>query len=217
MMKRCVTIVDYGMGNLFSVVRAFEHCGAKTILADTPDAVSQAQILVLPGVGAFPQGMAGLEQRKLTGPIKTFASSGLPFLGICLGMQMMMDYSEEFGVTRGLGLIPGKVTQIPRRAVDGLDHKIPHIGWSPLVKPAGADWSHSLLSTTAESATAYFVHSFGVVPEKEGSRLADCYYGGHRIAAAIRSGSLYGCQFHPEKSGTTGLSILKRFLQGDGQ
>jgi imidazole glycerol-phosphate synthase subunit HisH len=217
-----VTIIDYGIGNLLSVARAFEHCGAAPVVTGSPEAIRAAELLVLPGVGAFADGMQGLRDRGLIGPIKEFAASGRPFLGICLGMQMMLDAGEEFGLHEGLGLIPGKVVAIPSTGTDGRPHKIPHIGWSPLELPAPApSWAHTILEGIAPGAAAYFVHSYTAHPSDAGHRLADCHYDGRLISAVVRSGSLYGCQFHPEKSGEVGLAIVRNFLrlgpQGDEQ
>ena len=212
-MKPQVTIIDYGMGNLLSVVRAFEHCGADVRIADTPDGIRQADYLVLPGVGAFADGMKGLHEQGLIEPIKSFARMGGPFLGICLGMQMMLDISEEFGRHEGLGLIPGKVTAIPPVGADGSPHRIPHIGWNNIVPANGiTGWRDSILSGIREKASVYFVHSYAAVPSESHYRLADSVYNGLTISAAIRSGSLYGCQFHPEKSGAVGLAIISQFL-----
>lgn len=208
-----VTIIDYGISNLLNVVRAFEHCGAKTSIAETPEDVVDAERLVLPGVGAFADGMEGLKTQNLVEPIKAFCKSGKPFLGICLGMQMMLDESEEFGRHAGLSLIPGRVTPIPREGSDGVPHKIPHIGWNELVlPPRRPDWRNTILGAVEPGTPMYFVHSFMAVPEDDRHRLADCLYDGQRLAAAIHRDNLYGCQFHPEKSGEMGLRILREFL-----
>jgi len=208
-----VTIVDYGGSNLLSVVRALRHCGAEISLAVEASDVRAAERLVLPGVGAFGNVRAGLSERQLIDPIKTFAETGRPFLGICVGMQLMMDYSEEFGRHEGLGLVPGAVTPIPTVGADGEPHRIPHIGWQELTPPdGGAAWKGTIFSDVERGASAYFVHSFHGVPQADTFRLADCHYDGVRIAAAIARNSLFGCQFHPEKSGPVGLGILQRFL-----
>ena len=138
--------MDYGAGNLYSVTRAFEHCGADVILTDIPQKIERAERLVLPGVGAFENGMASLTQRCLIDPIRDFALHDRPFLGICLGMQMMLETSEEFGVHRGFGFIPGCVTAIPTTTADGRAHKIPHIGWKPLRSVAGTGWNNTILN-----------------------------------------------------------------------
>ncbi len=209
-----VTIIDYGIGNLLSVARAFEHCGANIVLTDDPAKITGADYLVLPGVGAFADGMSGLTERGLVEPIKSFAAKERPFLGICLGMQLMLDESEEFGANEGLGLIPGNVVAIPAMGSDGVPHKIPHIGWNEICFPAGISWEGSILNNTPEKSSFYFVHSFTAIPALHDHRLADCYYNGQLIAAAIRKDNLYGCQFHPEKSGKGGLQIIRYFVAG---
>ncbi len=207
-------VVDYGVGNLFSVRRALEHCGADVTLTDDPRTILHAPRLVLPGVGAFADGMRGLEERGLISVLREYADSGRPFLGICLGMQMLASVSEEFGEHRGLGIIPGRVTAIPNTGMDGALHKIPHIGWAALEQPERAtDWSGSILAGLKPGDSVYLVHSYAVVPEDDEHRLADCFYDGRRISAAIRKGLVYGCQFHPEKSGSVGLRILDQFLR----
>lgn len=211
-MSNRVTVVDYGIGNLFSVGRALEHCGAEIEFSSAPEAIAGAARLVLPGVGAFADGMQGLRDRGLVEPLRAYAASGRPLLGICLGMQMLASVSEEFGEHEGLGLIPGRVQAVPATDTQGRPHKIPHIGWSALRLPPGARWAGSPLCDTPPGSAVYLVHSFAVVPDDPIDRLADCDYGGHAIAAAIRRDNVVGCQFHPEKSGTVGLNILARFL-----
>lgn len=212
-MKRAVTVIDYGVGNLFSVARALDHCGAKTLLAEDGRQIEAADLLLLPGVGSFANGMAELRGRGLVEPLRRFAHSGRPFLGICLGQQLMFDASEEFGEHAGLGLIPGKVCAIPPRGGDGRPHKIPHIGWNALQPVArGTPWSDSLLRGVQSGSCMYFVHSFTAFPEHESDRVADCDYDGCRISAVVKRDNLHGCQFHPEKSGETGLRVLRNFL-----
>lgn len=210
---KTVGIVDYGVGNLFSVSRAIEHCGARPLLISSPADIEAARWLILPGVGAFSDGMAGLRGLGLIEPIRRYAVSQRPFLGICLGMQMMMDWSLEFGRHEGLGLIPGGVVPIPSCDTAGTPHKVPLVGWSGLEIPThGTGWDGTLLSATAPGSTAYFVHSFMAAPENEADRLADTDYGGIRVCAAVSRGHITGCQFHPEKSAEVGLGILKTFL-----
>ena len=209
---RTVTVVDYGIGNLLSVARAFEHCGATVLLTDDASKILTADYLVLPGVGAFADGMAGLTELGLVDPIKEYATRERPLLGICLGMQMMLDKSEEFGVTRGLGLIAGKVKAIPSVDVRGGAHKIPHIGWNQIYPPFSDTWRNTILDRTSKDTPFYFVHSFTAQPDAQEHRLADCSYNGILISAAISKDNIYGCQFHPEKSGRDGIIILNRFL-----
>jgi len=208
-----VTVVDYGMGNLFSVRRALEHCGAKVNVARAAKAVAQAERLLLPGVGAFADGMRELSQLGLVEPIHEFVASGKPFLGICLGMQMLLDESVEFGTTTGLGLIPGRVVPVPSSTADGRPQKTPHIGWNALVIPPGRDsWEGTLLQEIEPGEAVYFVHSFMASPTDPGHRIADCLYGSMPVSAAIGRENVQGCQFHPEKSGGVGLKVLRRFL-----
>lgn len=205
-----VTVADFGSGNLLSVWRALTHLGAQVTMADGAAGIADAERLIVPGVGAFADSMAGLEARGLAAPIKAFAATGRPTLGICVGMQMLFDASEEFGRRAGLGLIAGEVRRIPAEGRDGRRHKVPHVGWNALT--ATADWTGTLLAGLPDGAFVYYVHSFTAHPAAESNRLADTDYDGCRIAGLVRRGNLYGCQFHPEKSGEVGLSILKNFL-----
>jgi len=212
-MSPAVTVVDYGIGNLFSVRRALERCAASVTISSDPAVIALSPRLVLPGVGAFADGMRGLAKGGLDQAVRKYAESGRPFLGICLGMQMLASISEEFGEHPGLGIIPGQVLAIPSTGLDGTAHKIPHIGWTRLRPPDGlADWKESILRDINPDDAVYLVHSFAVVPDNQSDRLADCSYNGLVISAAIRRGNVYGCQFHPEKSGAAGLLILKAFL-----
>ena len=208
-----VTVVDYGVGNLLSVSRALEHCGARvTITSDAAVILNSARV-VLPGVGAFADGMAALRALGLDAVVRQVATNGTPLLGICLGMQMLLDESEEFGLTPGLGLIPGRVVKIPATSKTGAQHKIPHIGWSELLISAQrSSWQGSLLADVELGEAVYFVHSYMAEPTLPAHRLADCRYGGISISAVVNRDNVMGCQFHPEKSGDVGLKVLKRFF-----
>lgn len=208
--KLKVVLIDYGVGNLLSVQRGLEHCGAEVVLTADPDLVLKAERVVLPGVGAFGNAMQALNERNLVGPLQQIARQGTPLLGICLGMQLLLDESEEFGLTRGLGIVPGRVQAIPKHTTANVPQKIPHIGWNALVS-AQNPWQDTLLADTGEGDSAYFVHSYMAVTDDSSHRLADCVYGGHRISAVIAKDRTTGCQFHPEKSGEVGLTILRRF------
>ena len=212
-MKASVSIIDYGSGNLFSVQRALEYCGATVRVAHTADDILAADRLILPGVGAFSDGMQGLRERGLVEALRQYAASGRPLLGICLGMQMLASVSDEFGEHTGLDLIPGRVVPIPDKSIDGPRIKIPHIGWSALTPTPMADWAKTPLEDTTPGTAVYLVHSYHVVPYDLTHLLAGCEYGGHRITAAIRSGNIFGFQFHPEKSGPEGLRMLAAFLR----
>lgn len=208
-----VAVIDYGMGNLLSVRRGLEHCGAVVAVTADPVVILSASRVVLPGVGAFADGMAELRRQRLDAVVREVAARGTPLLGICLGMQMLLDASEEFGITAGLGLIPGRVVPVPATTADGRPQKIPHIGWNELVLSQGrGDWARTLFQEVKTGEAGYFVHSFMAVPSDAVHRVADCLYGGKPIAAAIGSRNVFGCQFHPEKSGEVGLKVLKSFL-----
>ena len=208
-----VTVIDYGVGNLLSVQRGLEHCGAKVVLTADPEKILAAKRVVLPGVGAFANAMQALESLGLVAVIRELAQRKTPLLGICLGMQLLLEESEEFGVTAGLGLIPGRVIAVPNLTLSGKSQKIPHIGWSAL-QPSNVavGWQHTLLEDNRPGEAAYFVHSFMAVPTNSTHRIADCLYGCHKIAATIGRDNITGCQFHPEKSGEVGLKILRRFI-----
>ena len=208
-----VAVIDYGVGNLLSVQRGLEQCGAKVILTSVPEQIFSAKRVVLPGVGAFGNAMRALDQLGLVAVIRELAQRHTPLLGICLGMQLLLEESEEFGITSGLGLIPGRVIPVPSQTQSGEMQKIPHIGWSALhpTKALGG-WNGTLLQDTRPGEAAYFVHSYMAVPSDSAHCIAECVYGGHLIPAAIRRDHIMGCQFHPEKSGQAGLRLLSTFL-----
>jgi glutamine amidotransferase len=206
-----VTVIDYGIGNLLNVLRALEHCGAsiKRVATASPEDLG-ADRLVLPGVGAFGDGMNELRARGFDDMVKRFAETGRPFLGICVGLQMMFDASEEMGEHAGLGLLQGRVVGVPATGADGTPHRVPHIGWRPLQAPR--PWDGTILQEVRPGERAYFVHSFSAEPADERVRLADVDYDGRRLCAAVQQGNLVGCQFHPERSAHAGLGMLQRFL-----
>lgn len=209
-----ITVIDYGMSNLLSVKHAFEHFGAEVEITGAAADVLAADALVLPGVGAFRDGMAGLAAHGLTGPIRQRAAAGAPLLGICLGMQMLFDESEEFGRYDGLGLIPGRVVRIPATDAEGSPQPVPHISWNPLYPAGGrADFAGTALRDVVPGQECYFIHSYEAKPAAPADCLAETVYGGRRICAVAQRGSVLGTQFHPEKSGEVGLSIIKNYLK----
>ena len=197
-----ITIIDYGAGNLFSVQNALNYLGVENRISSRAEDIISADKLILPGVGAFPDAMKMLDEAGLTDVIKEQAKLK-PLMGICLGMQMLFDKSYEFGETAGLGLIPGTV-ELMRPADDLV---IPHIGWNALEKNEPC----ALLDGVNEGDYVYFVHSFAAVTDSK-NVAAYCDYG-MKVPALVTSGKVYGCQFHPEKSGKTGLTILKNFCE----
>ena len=207
-----VTIIDYGVGNILSVQRGLEYCGAKVLLTSNPELILASKRVVLPGVGAFPNAMEALNKLKLISVIQELGKLRTPLLAICLGMQLLMDQSDEFGDTNGLGLIPGRVVAVPVETTAGKFQKIPHIGWSSLHSSGESEnWKETLLQDNQLGDAAYFVHSFMALPSNQSNQVAHTLYGGHRISAVISKNQITGCQFHPEKSGEVGLKMLRRF------
>lgn len=208
-----IVVIDYGIGNLLSVQRGFERCGATVSVTSDHEEILQASAVVLPGVGAFRNAMKTLQDQGLIDVIYRVADQKTPLLGICLGMQLLLDESEEFGLTSGLGLIQGRVIPIPQTNTEGGLQKIPHIGWNELlVTNNSEEWDQSLLNNVSPGDSAYFVHSYMAVPDNQSNIISNCLYGGHKIPAVIRRDNITGCQFHPEKSGNIGLDILRSFL-----
>ena len=196
-----VSLVSYGLGNLGSVVNMLKRAGAEARLVSTPDDILASERVLLPGIGAFDEGMARLRDQGLEAPLREFAASGRPLFGICLGMQLLLDGSEE-GDAPGLGLIPGRSVRFAE--TDGL--RVPHMGWN-LVDPTRAD---PLVDGLPDDSRFYFVHSYRVVPARAEDTLGTTAYG-VPFASMIRSGNVMGAQFHPEKSHAFGMTILRNF------
>lgn len=208
-----VVVVDYGVGNLYSVQRAVEHCGCRDVVVSSgAQDIESADRLILPGVGAFADGMRELRDRGLVEPLIRYARSGRPLLGICLGMQMLATESQEFGDHAGLDLIGGRVIAIPRQSTDGSRMKVPFIGWTPISVASAQAAAGSCLASHGANDAVYLVHSFHVQTNNPAHRLATYDFGGHEITAAIRRDNITGFQFHPEKSGTVGLDIMRKFV-----
>lgn len=208
-----IAVVDYGMGNIRSVEKGFRKVGADVVVTSDPKTVLDAPALVLPGVGAFRDCMANLGRLGLTDPIIDCIRSGKPFLGICLGLQILFEESGEFGHSRGLGIFPGRVVrfsypQIPR------EFKIPHMGWNTVTVKRG----NPLFRNVPDETRFYFVHSYYVVPE-DAEIIAGTTEYGAVFTSMIRRENLFAVQFHPEKSQTAGLQVLSAFhelVRGSG-
>ena len=198
-----IAIIDYGAGNLQSVRKALDFIGCEARVTDRPEDLETAEAAVLPGVGAFGDAMASLESRGLVDPVRAFIRQGKPFLGICLGLQLLFDSSEESPGVKGLGVLPGKILRIP----DGEGLKVPHIGWNSLSFPNGRG---RLFAGLSQEPYVYFVHSYYLKAEDPEIVAATTEYG-VTIHAAVEKGNLFACQFHPEKSGAEGLQILQNF------
>jgi imidazole glycerol-phosphate synthase subunit HisH len=199
-----IGILDYGMGNLRSVQKGFEHVGAAARIVREPDEIGHVRRLVLPGVGAFGDAMEHLRGRQLVDPILAFIRTGRPFLGICLGLQLLFESSEEDGGHEGLGVFKGRVVRF--RPIDK-SMKVPHMGWNALrlTQPACA-----LFHGLGKRPSVYFVHSFHAAPADETVTAAVADYGGE-FCAAVHAGNVFACQFHPEKSQRVGLRMLANF------
>ena len=202
-----IALVDYGVGNLFSLKSSFDAIGEEVLVTGDRETLARADKIVLPGVGAFADAAAKLNESGLAALLCEEAAKGKPILGICLGMQLLFDKSFEYGEHRGLGLIPGEVRPIAE--VIPKDYKIPHIGWNAL---AFTDNPSPLFRYIKEGDHVYFVHSFYAANCGDAVTATADY--GAPLTAAVSKGNVHGCQFHPEKSGRVGLSILKAFCEG---
>ena len=198
-----IAIINYGLGNLHSVHKAIAHVGGEVIVTGDIREILGADKVILPGVGAFADGMKGLEDRDLVPVMRETVALGKPLLGICLGMQLLFEESEEQGCHRGLALLPGRVVQF-----NGIDLKVPQIGWNQLEiqRPS------RLLNGIKNNAYFYFNHGYFCTPERSGDVLTLTEYG-TKFASAVENGNVYGVQFHPEKSQKLGLRILRNFVE----
>ena len=208
---KTISIVDYGVGNLFSVSKSIEFYGMKASIVDRPEDILSASYLILPGVGAFSNGMRSLQERNLIEAILEYAQAGGRLLGICLGMQILFSKSMEFGEHRGLNLISGSVVSIPEQNERGVRNKIPHIAWSPIRRAEYYSQENILLKEVQDNTYMYHVHSYMANPDDIQTVVAHTIYNECLIPTIVRKNNIYGCQFHPEKSGNAGLKILKNF------
>ena len=202
-------IIDYGVGNLFSIASSLSMIGEEACILKEPEEFERCSRVILPGVGAFGDARKKLSDSGMEQALLAWADSGRPLLGICLGMQMLFQYSEEFGRFEGLSLIPGRVTAMQPRLPQGL--KVPQIGWNAL----SIRRKHPLLRGIEDGDCVYFVHSFSAVDCEEDT-LASCEYG-IEVTAAVARDNVAGAQFHPEKSGKVGLAILRNFCEMEGK
>ena len=206
-----IAIIDYGVGNLFSLCSSLQSIGAEAVVTPDPAVIRAADRIILPGVGAFADAAEKLRATGLDQVLLEEAARGKKIMGICLGMQMLFEESFEYGIHKGLGLIPGRV--VPMAGYIPEELKVPHIGWNPLIlkgSPDGGD-KHPLLKYVNEGDCVYFVHSYFATDCQE-SVIATAEYG-RELTAAVTKDNVMGCQFHPEKSGKVGLAILKAFCE----
>jgi glutamine amidotransferase len=198
-----IAIIDAGIGNLRSVQKAFEYVGAEPTITDDPAVVDEATAVVLPGVGAFGDGMQGLRSRRLDRAVLRAIQRGIPFLGICVGLQLLFEQSEEMGVHRGLGVFPGRIVRFPAHLT------VPHMGWNQVEQR----WPHALLAGVPDGAFAYFAHSYRAVTQDDSIVVATTAYG-DPFPSVVARDNVWAIQFHPEKSQQVGLRLLRNFVSG---
>jgi len=201
-----IAVVDFGAGNLRSVAKALERSGVNPEVTSDPAAVARAAGVVLPGVGAFADAVASLARTGLDDAVRERLAAGRPYLGLCLGLQVLFDEGDEHGVTPGLGILPGRIERFPDRTPDGEPLRVPHIGWNN-VKFSG---NHPMLSKLPDEDCFYFVHSYRALPQRASDVVGRVDYGGEFAAAVAREG-MFAVQFHPEKSQSAGRRLLDAF------
>ncbi|MGB8192552.1 MAG: imidazole glycerol phosphate synthase subunit HisH [Chitinophagaceae bacterium] len=211
-MSKKVVIIDYHLGNLFSVQQACRHLGADAQISSDKNDLIAADYAILPGVGAFGDAMQNLHDLDLVNPIHDFIQSGKPFMGVCLGLQLLFSESEEFGAHKGLNIIEGTTRRFPPLSTEGQVLKIPQIEWNQVSRYNGNNWEHSPLQQCSDGEYMYFVHSYYVTPVQEKYILSTTTYGGLTYCSSIAHENVFACQFHPERSGAKGLKIYSSFL-----
>ena len=205
-----IVIVDYKLGNIRSVISAFEKFGVNATLSSDKNKILNSDGLVLPGVGAFPQAMQNLESYFLKEVICNYANLNKPLLGICLGMQLLFSQSEEFEITKGLGLIDGEVIKIPIK--NPSLGKLPQVGFNSITRNL-MNWKGTILEGIENSSDLYFVHGFAAKPKDQKEILSTTTYAEFNFCSTVKKGNIYGCQFHPEKSAEQGLKVIENFIK----
>ena len=203
-------IVDYRLGNLFSIQQACAHAGLQAAVTSSAEEIRAADAVILPGVGAFGDAMETLRGLGSVEVLREIARGGKPLMGICLGMQLLMSESAEFGRHEGLGIIPGDVV----RLAPGLPElKVPHVGWNRIIRAGSEVWDGTLLEETPDGTAMYFVHSYYVRPVDPGIVLSRTRYGQLEFCSSLRRERVFACQFHPERSGPDGLRVYQAFAR----
>ena len=208
--KKTIGVVDYGIGNLYSVQNALNSIGLSSIITSDAEIISKSDALILPGVGAFGDAMNNMGILGLADPIKRYIESGKPFMGICLGLQLLFTESEEFGIHKGLDIIKGKVVKFTKD--DNCNLKVPQVCWNQIYKK-GLPWENTELNNIRNGEFMYFVHSYYVVPEDDNDVLSLTNYEGIEYCSSIKKDNVFACQFHPENSNKEGIKILQNFKQ----
>jgi len=209
-----VAIIDYEMGNMFSVDHACKYVGLDSVITKDKDVIMNSDAAILPGVGAFGNCMDNLKKLDLISPIHDFVATGKPFLGICLGLQLLFTESEEFGVSKGLDLVKGNVVKFPNKTTEGKLIKVPQIGWNHIHNPSDSNdnrWSRSILKDTTPKEFMYFVHSYYVKPDNDEDILTMTNYEGIEYCSGVMKNNITAFQFHPEKSGNEGIKIYQNW------
>lgn len=204
-----IAIIDYQLSNLFSVKHAFDYLKIDSQITSDKTIISNSDAAILPGVGAFGDAMKNLQSLGLVDLIKDFISSGRPFMGVCLGMQLLFSQSEEFGIHQGLNLIKGKVKKF---ASNDKKIKVPQIGWNQIFQTDKNIWNNSPFKKISSGEFMYFVHSFYVIPENKNVILSETTYENIKYCSALLTNNIFATQFHPEKSGVEGIKIYKSWL-----
>ncbi len=206
-----VVIVDYELSNMFSVQNACHHVGMDAVLSSSPEEVASGDALILPGVGSFQKAMSNLESLNLVEQIKEFVLAGKPFLGVCLGLQLLFSESDEFGSHPGLDIIKGKILKFPHSGPNRERHKVPQIGWNRILLPKPSEIDQSPLKGVQNGEFMYFVHSYYCLPEDKDVVLTETNYGSIDHCSGILKNNIFAVQFHPEKSGEMGLKIYRNW------
>jgi imidazole glycerol-phosphate synthase subunit HisH len=214
-MSKKTIIVDYQLSNLFSVQQACLHVGLDAEISSDPAAIAAADALILPGVGAFGTAMANLRRQGIEVPLKAQVNAGVPFLGICLGVQLLMTDSVEFGSQGGLDLLPGRVQRIPQE-INGIKTRVPQIGWNQIAPPAHRDWARTPLAHLATGSYMYFVHSYYCQPDRPEDILTVTNYMGLEYCSGVQRDNILAFQFHPEKSGPEGVEVYRLWGEMNG-
>jgi imidazole glycerol-phosphate synthase subunit HisH len=210
-----VVIIDYQLGNLFSVRQALQNIGLDVTVSTDPEELKNADAAVLPGVGAFGDAMNNLKQQGLVEGIHEHIEKGKPFMGVCLGLQLLFAESEEFGSSKGLGLLPGVVKRFSNHNEEGNTVRVPQIAWNEIYK-SGIDWEKTPLKSLDQNEHMYFVHSFYVEPSDHSCVLSLTQYHNKEYTSAVLKDNIFACQFHPEKSAEKGLGIYRNWAQQNG-
>jgi imidazole glycerol-phosphate synthase subunit HisH len=222
--KKTVAIVDYGLGNLFSIKQACEYVGLNAIITNEKKEILTADAVVLPGVGAFGNAMSSLEKLDIVSLLTDIALSGTFFMGICLGMQLLMKESYEFGHHKGLGIVDGTVVHFENKISEGRSLKVPQVGWNRIFSPFEEkgcsqnveQWNGTPLAGFSQGEFMYFVHSYYVQPEKDDVSLTVTHYGDTKFCSSLMVGNIFACQFHPERSGVQGLNVYRNIASHIG-